>query len=109
MLQAVGRMVCTWRAPSSPHLACGLKGSFFLHTCEPLAAAQAGRLLGVWRGAKTCETLRRWMFYATPISTHERLNFVGGSGKRLVFFEGGSVGLETPYLLGERPNFDGLG
>lgn len=99
----------TRRAPSSPHLACGLNGSFFLRTCGPLSAAQAGRLLGVLEGAETCGTLRGWMFYATLISTHERLKLVGASGKRLVFFEGGALGLEGPCLLGLRPNFDGLG
>ena len=86
MLQVVGRLVCTWRAPSSPHLACGLNRSFFLRTCGPLTAAQAGRLLGVLEGAEPCGTLRGWMFYATRISTHEWLKLVSGSGKRLVFF-----------------------
>lgn len=80
------KAVCTWRAPSSPHLACGLNGSFFLRTCGPLSAAQAGRLLGVFEGAETCGTLQGWMFYATLISTQERLKLVGASGKRLVFF-----------------------
>ena len=47
----------TWRAPSSPHLACGLNGSFFLHTCEPLPAVQAGRLLAGVRWLKACGTL----------------------------------------------------
>lgn len=42
---------------------------------------------------------------ATPISTHGRLNSVGASGKRLVFFGGDVIGLEAPYLLGLRPNF----
>lgn len=103
------KLARTWRAPSSPHHACGLNGSLFLRTCGSLSAAQAGRLLGVLVGAETCGTLRGRMFYATLLSTHERLNLVGGAGKRLVFFEGVALGLGGPYLLGVRPNFDGLG
>lgn len=76
----------TWRAPSSPHLACGLNGSIFLRTCGSLSAAQAGRLFGVLEGPETCGTLRGWMLCATLISMHGRLNSVGASGKRLVFF-----------------------
>lgn len=49
----------TQRAPSSPHLACGLKGSLFLRPCGSLPAAQAGRLLGVVEELKACGTLHR--------------------------------------------------
>ncbi|AGE26892.1 hypothetical protein H045_14135 [Pseudomonas poae RE*1-1-14] len=62
-----GRAVFTRRAPSSPHHACGLNGAFFLRPCGPLAAASAGRLLGVLERSETCRTLRRWMFFATLI------------------------------------------
>ena len=54
-----GRAVFTRRARSSPHLACGLNGSFFLHTCGPLSAAQAGRLVGIVGRSKACGTLHR--------------------------------------------------
>ena len=52
-----------WRAPSSPHLACGLNGSFFLHFCGQLGAAKAGTLVRNSRTLKSCGTLRgegRW-------------------------------------------------
>ena len=49
----------TRRAPSSPHLACGLNGSFFLRPCGPPSATEAGRLLGVVGMLKTCGTLHR--------------------------------------------------
>lgn len=83
-----GAVTCftTRRAPSSPHLACGLNGSFFLRICGPPSAAQAGRLLGVLEGAEPCVTLRGWMFYATLMNARERLKSEGASGKRLVFF-----------------------
>jgi len=83
-----GAVTCftTRRAPSSPHLACGLNGAFFLRPCGPLSAAQAGRMLGVLVGTETCGTLRRWMFFATVSSTQRQLNSVSASGKRLVFF-----------------------
>lgn len=85
VLQTSARTAFTWRAPSSPHHACGLNGSFFLQPCGPLSAAQAGCLLGVLEGAEPCGTLRGWMLYAALKSTHERLKLVGASGKRLVF------------------------
>lgn len=50
---------CTWRAPSSPHLACGLNGSFFLRPCGQPNAALAGVLLGVVGWSKACGTLHR--------------------------------------------------
>jgi hypothetical protein len=56
-------------------------------------------LLGVLEGAETCGTLRGWIFYATLISTHERLKSEGASGKGLVFFEGG-FGLGRPVFVG---------
>lgn len=101
-------LTSTQRAPSSPHLACGLNGSFFLRTCGLIPAVKAGRSFSFQEGAETCGTLRGWMVCATPMSTHARLNSVGPSGKRLVFFCGGVIGLECTYLLGLRANFDGL-
>ena len=50
---------CTWRAPSSPHLACGLNGSFFLRPCGQLNATPAGGLLSVVGWSKACGTLHR--------------------------------------------------
>lgn len=58
MLQAVGRMVCTWRAPSSPHLACGLNVSLFCTPCSCFSAGPAGvalALLWVKKPANPCE------------------------------------------------------
>ncbi len=106
----IGAVTCftARRAPSSPHLACGLNGSFFLRTCGLIPAVKAGRSFSFQEGAETCGTLRGWMVCATPMSTHARLNSVGPSGKRLVFFCGGVIGLECTYLLGLRANFDGL-
>lgn len=98
-----------WRALSSPHHACGLNGSFFLHTCGPFPAAQAVALLGVLGGLKPCGTLRRWVVFAKITSAHGQPDSVGASGKGLGFFGVGCVWLEAPYLLGLRPNFDGLG
>ena len=56
-----GALTCfsTRRAPSSPHLACGLNGSLFLHFCSSLAMAQAGRLVGVLGVSEPCGTLHQ--------------------------------------------------
>ena len=56
----IGAEACfiTRRAPSSPHLACGLNGSFFLLPCGQPNAALAGGLLGVVGWSKACGTLR---------------------------------------------------
>ena len=86
VLQAVGRMVCTWRAPSSPHLACRLNGSIFLRPCGPLSAAQAGRLHGVLEGPETCGTLQGWMFCATLIKHARTAEFCRCLGKKVSFF-----------------------
>jgi len=53
-----GEAILAWRAPSSPHLACGLNRSFFLRFCALLDANQAGRTVGVLGSAEPCETLR---------------------------------------------------
>ena len=84
----IGAVTCfiTRRAPSSPHLACGLNGSFFLRTCGPFTAAQAGALLGVVEKLKACETLRRWVVFAKLTNAHGQPDPVGASGKRLGFF-----------------------
>ena len=74
------------RAPSSPHLACGLNGSLLLHTCGPFKAAQAGALLVVVGGLKACGTLRRWVFFAKLTKVHGQPDPVGASGKGLGFF-----------------------
>jgi hypothetical protein len=49
----------TWRAPSSPHLACGLNGSSLLHCCTNLNMTKAGRCHDVRVRLKTCESLHR--------------------------------------------------
>lgn len=56
-----GAVTCfsTRRAPSSPHLACGLNGSFFLRPCGHPKAALAVGLLGVVGRSKACGTLHR--------------------------------------------------
>ena len=54
-----GRAVFTRRARSSPHLACGLNGSFFLHTCNPLNTALAGGRFPISELGNTCGTLHR--------------------------------------------------
>ena len=74
------------RAPSSPHLARGLNVSFFLRTCGPFTAAQAGALLCVVGRLKACGTLRGWIVFAKLISVHEPPDLVGASGKGLGFF-----------------------
>ena len=65
--------------------------------------------MAFWRGQKPAEPCKGGCFAQRLLSTHGRLNSVGASGKRLVFFEGGCCDLEGPCLLGLRPNFDGLG
>lgn len=44
-----GNRLLTWRAPSSPHLACGLNVSFFLHTRTGFKLAAAGGPMRVSR------------------------------------------------------------
>jgi len=49
----------TWRAPSSPHLACGLNVSFFLRTCARPNPAKAGGCARECWVEKACGTLHR--------------------------------------------------
>lgn len=89
----IGAVACftTRRAPSSPHLACGLNGAFFLRTFGPFTAAQAGALLCVLGRLKACGTLRRWVVFARLTGAHGWQDSVGASGKGLVFFELGVI------------------
>lgn len=93
---AAGVPVSTWRAHSSPRHACGLNVSFFLHPCTQSKPAQSGAVcvnVGRQKPANPCEggaILR------------------GGSGKGLVFENGGRGALQVPCLLGLSPNFGGL-
>ena len=83
VLQTVCRMVCTWRAPSSPHLACGLNGSFFLRPCGPLNTAPAGGLLRVVGWSKTCGTLHRGGI-SLKASGGSAVEGEGGVSKRVI-------------------------
>ncbi len=60
-MQVLG-MLHTWRAPSSPHLACGLNRSFFLRFCAVTQAKPAGGCLSVSKLWNTCGILRRGAF-----------------------------------------------
>lgn len=57
-----GAVTCffTWRAPSSPHLACGLNVSFFLHSLQLLRRGHGWGCSGIAVGEKACESLREW-------------------------------------------------
>ena len=84
------------RAPSSPRHACGLNVSFFLHPCTQFKPAQPGAVcanVGRKKPANPCEG---------------GAILKGGSGKGLVFENGGRGVLQAPYSLGLRPNFGGL-
>lgn len=73
----------TRSAPSSPHLACGLNGSFFLRPCGPLSATEAGRLLGVLGMLKTCGTLHRGGYFFET-SKGFAVEVEGGISKRVI-------------------------
>ncbi|GEM_PF-6771878 len=100
VLQMPARTAFTWRAPSSPHLACGLNGSLFLHFCCFLATAQAGCLVGVLGESEPCGTLRRCVLSADAMRIDKHTDLGIGSGK-------GSVFLSVMGCF-ERPVFPGL-
>lgn len=82
VLHAFNRMVCTWRAPSSPHLACGLNGSFFLHSCTRPKPDKDGGCICECGVEKTCGSL------------HERSKCQGLSrGAQAANFRGGGWAL----------------
>lgn len=94
----IGAVTCstTRRAPSSPHLACGLNVSLFLRPYTQSTPVLCGAACtNTWPNKP-----------ANPCENREILG--GGSGKGLVFENGGSFGLQIPCLLGLRPNFWGL-
>ena len=94
----IGSVACysAWRAPSSPHLACGLNGSFFLHPCDLVGTAQAGRLDGVVGRRKACGTLRGWVVFERTVAGLSEAILRGGSGKGLVFENGVGALLPAP-------------
>jgi hypothetical protein len=97
-----GAVTCftTRRAPSSPHLACGLNGSFFLHTCGPLNTAPAGGALGIVGWSKTCGTLRGWDVLRNAYKHARTAEISRCLGKKVSFFLKGCFGLGRPAFVG---------
>lgn len=62
---------------------------------------------GVGRG-KACESLRGWAVLQKVTGAQPGTILRGGSGKGLVFRNGGRGDLQAPYLLGLKANFEGL-
>lgn len=58
----------TRRAQSSPHDACGLNRSLFLHPCTGLCAARYGTCAAFSPLGKPCKTLQRSLFFCGPIA-----------------------------------------
>ncbi len=99
----IGVVTCfgTRRAPSSPHLACGLNGSLFLRFCTLVKTTQAGGRIPISEFLNTCGTLRRCVLF-NEVNANEQTGRSGSRlGKRVSFFL-------RAMRCGERPVFVGL-
>jgi hypothetical protein len=74
-----------WRAPSSPHLACGLNASSFLRFCTLGMAKPARGCRSVSGPLKTFRTLRGWLSFQRLRLSAWRGVFLRWLGKRVRF------------------------
>ena len=107
-LATFGNPICTCRAPSSPHLACGLNGSFFLHSLQVLRRGPACACSGIDGGEKACESLQGRAVLRRLLECSVGWNLKGGSGRGLVFKMAAQERMSRPCLLGFLANFGGL-
>ena len=97
-----GAVTCfsTRRAPSSPHLACGLNGSLFPHFCTPSKTSAAGGCRNVSRLSKACGNLRGWVRFNDAHANEQPGIFGSRLGKRVSFFLRAMRWFERPVFAG---------